>query len=70
MFVSIAFYQSETLKQTEKNWGISRNKPKNNQNRLSFSLFWFEPKKKIDYFEQCCGSESERIQAFLAETES
>jgi hypothetical protein len=30
---------------------VSRNKPKNNRNRLSFGLFRFEPKKKFDCFE-------------------
>ncbi len=39
-------YRSETPKQTETNWKkslwVSRNKPKNNRNRLSFGLFRFE----------------------------
>jgi hypothetical protein len=30
---------------------VSRNKPKNNRNRLSFGLFWFGPKKIFDCFE-------------------
>ncbi len=45
-------YQSETSKQTGKNFLVSRkSKPKNNRNRLSFSLFRFEPRKKINCFE-------------------
>ncbi len=48
-------YLSETPKQTETNgknfFGVSRNKPKNNRNRLSFGLFRFEPKKNFDRFE-------------------
>jgi ATP-dependent Zn protease len=45
-------YQSKTSKQTETNRNkfflISRkSKPKNNQNRLSFGLFRFEPRKKL-----------------------
>jgi hypothetical protein len=43
------WYWSETPKQTETNrkkcFLVSRNKPKNNRNRLSFGLFRFEPKK-------------------------
>ncbi len=57
-FVSTKFrlfrYRSETPKQTETNrkkcFLVSRNKPKNNRNRLSFGLFRLEP-KKIDCFE-------------------
>ncbi len=45
----------KTPKQTETNqkkcFLVSRNKPKNNQNRLSFGLFRVEPKKKFDCFE-------------------
>jgi hypothetical protein len=48
-------YRSETPKQTEINrkkcFLVSRNKPKNSRNRLSFGLFRFEPKKKFDCFE-------------------
>jgi hypothetical protein len=45
-------YWSETPKQTEKNFGAWRkNIPKNNQNRLSFGLFRFKPRKKINCFE-------------------
>ncbi len=44
-------YRSETLKQTEKMFFGFANKPKNNQNRMSFSLFQFEPKKKIWLFQ-------------------
>ncbi len=49
-------YRSETSKQTETNWKkiflVSRkSKPKNKRNRLSFGLFWFEPRKKINSFE-------------------
>jgi hypothetical protein len=29
----------------KQNFLVSRSKPKNNQNRLSFGLFWIEPKK-------------------------
>jgi hypothetical protein len=29
---------------------LQKNKTNNNQNRLSFSLFWFEPRKKINCF--------------------
>jgi hypothetical protein len=46
---------SETPKQTETNRKntllVSRNKPKINRNRLCFSLFRFEPKKKFVCFE-------------------
>ncbi len=35
----------------KKRFLVSRNKPKNNRNRLSFGLFRFEPKKKFDCFE-------------------
>ncbi len=39
-------------KQTrKKSFLVSRNKPKNNRNRLSFGLFRFEPKKIFDCFE-------------------
>jgi hypothetical protein len=39
-------------KQTEKKFLVSRiSKPKNNQNRLSFGLFWFKLRKKINGFE-------------------
>ncbi len=48
-------YRSETPKQTETNrkkcFLVSRNKPINNRNRLSFGLFRFEPKRKFDCFE-------------------
>ncbi len=48
-------YRSKTPKQTETNqkkcFLVSRNKPKNNRNRFSFGLFWFETKKKFDCFE-------------------
>jgi hypothetical protein len=52
VFVSIVLKQ---LRNTETNWKIyslvSRNKPKINQNRLSFGLFRFEPKIYFDCFE-------------------
>ncbi len=32
-------------------WFPKKSKPKNNRNRLSFGLFWFEPRKKINGFE-------------------
>jgi hypothetical protein len=35
----------------EKILGFAKNKPKNNRNRLSFNLFRFEPRKKINGFE-------------------
>jgi hypothetical protein len=48
-------YRSETPKQIETNrkkcFLVLRNKPKNNRNSLSFSLFRFELKKKFDCFE-------------------
>jgi hypothetical protein len=48
-------YWSETPKRTEtnrkNNWLVSRNKPKNNRNRLSFGLFRFEPKIYFVCFE-------------------
>jgi hypothetical protein len=48
-------YWSETPKQTETNRKnnllVSRNKPKNNRNRLSFDLFRFEPKIYFICFE-------------------
>jgi hypothetical protein len=48
-------YWSETPKRTETNRKnnllVSRNKPKNNRNRLSFGLFRFEPKFYFICFE-------------------
>jgi hypothetical protein len=45
-------YRSETPKLTAKNfWVLQKNKPKNNRNRLSFGLFWFEPRKNFNCFE-------------------
>jgi hypothetical protein len=46
---SIPVRNSETNR--KKSFLVSRNKPKNNWNRLSFGLFRFESKKKFDCFE-------------------
>ncbi len=43
---------------------VSRNQPKNNRNRLSFGLFWFEPKKKFDCFDDTLG---QMASAFLSQ---
>ncbi len=39
----------------KKKFLVSRNKPKINRNRLSFSLFRYKPRKKIDCFEDPLG---------------
>jgi hypothetical protein len=49
LFVSIPIRNTETNR--KKCFLVSRNKPKNNRNRLSFGLFRFEPNKKFDCFE-------------------
>ncbi len=52
VFFRLFRYRSETSKQTEKKvLGFAKSKPKNNRNRLSFGLFRFEPRKKINGFE-------------------
>jgi hypothetical protein len=55
-FFRLFRYRSETSKQTETNqkkkfWVSRKSKPKNSRNRLSFGLFRFEPRKKINGFE-------------------
>ncbi len=58
-FVSVVVVVSIPVQNTETNGKksllVSRNKPKNNRNRLSFGLFWLEPKKKFDCFEDNLG---------------
>jgi hypothetical protein len=50
--VSIWILNTEITESNRKNnFMVSRNKPKNNRNRLSFGLFRFEPKKKFVCFE-------------------
>jgi hypothetical protein len=50
--VSIPVRNTETNRNKPKNFFlVSRNKPKNNRNRLSFGLFRFEPKKIFYRFE-------------------
>jgi hypothetical protein len=50
LFVSIPVRNTETNR--KKRFLVSRNKPKNNRNRLSFGLLRYEPKKKFDCFEE------------------
>ncbi len=53
--VLIPVRNTETNRNKPKIFIVSRKKPKNNRNRLSFGLFQFEP-KKIDCFEDTLGS--------------
>ncbi len=56
LFVSVVSIPVRNTETNRKFFFVSRNKPKNNRNRLSFGLFRFEPKKNFDRFEDTLGT--------------